>query len=415
MIFPGGILMKFTEREIAGLELPPDKPEVIVFHDQIGGFGLRLRAGGSRTWVYQYKIGAKHRRITFGAYPAMRAPEAREQAEKLHAKVRLGQDPAGEKADAQSRADETFEACMKQYLIRQRGKVRASTLKEIERHLLKNLAPLHGQRIDKIDRRGIALQLARLTSEGGPVQANRTRASLSGFLNWAAREGLVQGNEAAFTNKNAERPRDRVLEPTELVEIWRAVPDRDFGAIIQLLILTGQREREIADLRWSEVDLDRDLISLPPARTKNRRGHTIPLSSAARAILEAQPKRDGRDLVFGSGPGGFSGWSKSKNALDQAILAARKTSDKKAKPIPAWIIHDLRRAASTHMADKLNIQPHVIEAVLGHVSGHKAGVAGRYNLACYEAEKAAALTRWGDYVLALVEGRESNVATFKRA
>jgi len=407
--------MRFTEREIAGLELPSGKAEVIVFHDQIAGFGLRLRAGGSRTWVYQYKVGPKHRRVTFGKYPAMRAPEAREQAEKLHAKVRLGHDPAGEKADAQSRADETFEACLKPYLIRARAKVRASTFKEIERHLVKNLAPLHGLRIDKVERRGIALQLARLTSEGGPVQANRTRASLSAFLSWCAREGLVGANEATFTNKNAERPRDRVLEPTELGEIWRAVPERDFGAIIRLLILTGQREREIADLRWSEIDLDRNVISLPPARTKNRRAHTVPLSSAARAILEAQPKREGRDLVFGSGPGGFSGWSKSKNALDQAILEARRTSDKKAKRMPAWIIHDLRRAVSTHMADKLNIQPHVIEAVLGHVSGHKAGVAGRYNLALYEAEKAAALTRWGDYILALAEGRESNVATFKRA
>lgn len=58
--------MKFTQRDIAGLSVPAEKPEAIFFDDEIAGFGLRLREGGSRSWVFQYKIGSKHRRITFG-------------------------------------------------------------------------------------------------------------------------------------------------------------------------------------------------------------------------------------------------------------------------------------------------------------------------------------------------------------
>jgi hypothetical protein len=67
------------------------------------------------------------------------------------------------------------------------------------------------------------------------------------------------------------------------------------------------------------------------------------------------------------------------------------------------------------MAEDLGIQPHIIEAVLNHVSGHKAGVAGIYNRASYEAEKRTALCRWAEHVTAIIEGRESNVTALRRA
>jgi len=131
----------------------------------------------------------------------MAVAAAREQAEKYHAQVKLGGDPQQEKADIKTRSDETFEACMKLYLERRRtdGKLRASSYGEIERHLVKNLAPLHGLHIAKVDRRAIALELGRLTN-GSPVQANRTRASLVKFLNWCAGEGFIDANPAVFTN-----------------------------------------------------------------------------------------------------------------------------------------------------------------------------------------------------------------------
>jgi integrase len=372
--------VKLTVNSAATLQKPAGKADHIEFDDDIPGFGLRLRDGGAR-WVFQYKIGTQHRRVTFGRYPAMKVPAAREQAEKLHAKVKLGLDPAGEKAGNQSRAAETFEACMDLYLQKRRKeeKLRPTTLSEIERHLTRNLKPLHGLRIDKVDRRAIAAELGRLAIESGPVQANRTRASLVKFLNWCAGEGFIDANPAIFTNKNPEHPRERVLTVAELVAIWNALPDGDFGDILKLLMLTGQRRDEVADLHWDEIDLDRNLITLPPPRTKNHRRHTVPLSGAARTILEARD-RD-RALVFGRGQGGFSGWSQCKRRLDEKLT------------IPPWIIHDLRRAVSTGLGD-IGVQPHIIEAVLNHISGTKAGVAGIYNKAAYEAEKEVALTAW---------------------
>jgi integrase len=404
--------VKFTVTSTAALRLPAGKSDHIEFDDEIPGFGIRFREGGAR-WVFQYKIGAKHRRMTLGRYPALKVPDARKQAEELHAKVKLGLDPAGEKAENQARAGETFEACMDRYLEKRRVEegLRATTLSEIERHLTRNLKPLHGLRVDKVDRRAIATELSRLAAIA-PVQANRTRASLVRFLNWCAGEGYIDANPAIFTNKNPEQARERVLNLPELVETWKALPDGDFGDILKLLMLTGRRRDEIADLERNEIDLDHSLVTLPPTRTKNRRRHTIPLSDAAKQILvEALKRKAGnRPLVFGRGEGGFSGWSQSKARLDQRIHTARieaweeaGAEGEKPGPMPAWIIHDLRRAVSTGLGD-LGTPPHIIEAILNHISGTKGGVAGIYNKAAYEVEKETALTNWADHLMAAIKG-----------
>ena len=180
-----------------------------------------------------------------------------------------------------------------------------------------------------------------------------------------------------------------MLSQTELTAVLSALTDDQFSDIIRLLILTGQRRDEIGGLRWSEVDLDRGLIVLPPARTKNKRLHELPLSWQARAILERQARRDG-DLVFGTGAGGFTSWSNSKATLDKRLNG-----------IGEWRLHDLRRTAATMMAE-LGVLPHIIEAILNHVSGHRAGVAGIYNRAKYQADMRDALERWGEHVAGIV-------------
>jgi integrase len=393
--------MRLTEGTVKSTHLlPPGKMETIIFDADIPGFGLRIRAGGSRNFIFQFKLGPKNRRMSLGRYPAISPTKARETAAKLYAQVKLGIDPAGIKADTTARAAETFGTVVKNYLALRRGAVRPRSYTEFERHLLRNLAPLHSLHITKVDLRAIAAQLTRLTSECGPVQANRTRETLSAFLNWCAGEGLVENNAATFANTHKETPRVRVLTASELQAIWNALPNSDFGDILKLLILSGQRANEIAQLLWSEIDLERGVIALPPSRTKNHRAHVIPISGPMRTILEARSRREGRDHVFGQGRAGFGGWSHCKARLDNAVK------------IPPWVIHDLRRTAATHMSD-LGVWPHVIEAILNHVSGHKSGVAGIYNKSSYEPEKVTALARWGEHVMAIVEGRESNVTPLR--
>ena len=142
-------------------------------------------------------------------------------------------------------------------------------------------------------------------------------------------------------------------------------------------------------------------------RTKNHREHVLPLVPAALILLP--PRRADRHHIFGDGPRregdqhrGFSGWSKSKAALDARILAARKTLDTDAQPLLRWTVHDLRRTAATVMADRLGVLPHIVEAILNHASGHRGGVAGIYNRARYHAEVRAALELWTEHLFWIV-------------
>jgi integrase len=195
-----------------------------------------------------------------------------------------------------------------------------------------------------------------------------------------------------------------VLADSELAEIWRACRDDGHGRIVRLLMLTAQRRDEVGGMRWSEVDEAKRLWTIPDARTKNHREHILPLTATALALLAAQG-RSGREHVFGDGPRckgdnqrGFSGWSKAKAALDERILAARREADPKAKPMPDWRLHDLRRTADTVMNDRLDVLPHIVEAILNHISGHRAGVAGVYNRAKYLGPMRVALERWAAHV-----------------
>jgi integrase len=218
---------------------------------------------------------------------------------------------------------------------------------------------------------------------------------LSAFLNWCVGEDLIELNIATGIERNEETPRDRRLKDAELKTLWNTLPPGDFGDIVRLLILTGQRLREISDLRWSEIDLNEAVIELPRHRTKNGEPHTIPLSKPVLDILKRRQRNTERDLIFGIGTRGFGGWSKSKARLDKAVRFS--------KP---WILHDIRRSVSTGM-NELGVEPHIVEAVLNHISGHKAGVAGTYNRAAYEKQKVEALNRWASHVLAVAGDRRA--------
>jgi integrase len=190
----------------------------------------------------------------------------------------------------------------------------------------------------------------------------------------------VQGTAKA--NENGSR--ERVLTRDELKALWWGLGDDRFSDIVRLLLLTGQRRNEIGRLQWSEIDLARKLIMLAPERTKNSRQHELPLSSQALAIIERQPRRNSSKFLF-SDVQGYKNWDIAKARVDKRLHIA------------PWRLHDLRRSCATGMAE-LGVQPHIIEAILNHVSGHKSGVAGIYNRARYEGEMSNALQRWADQI-----------------
>jgi integrase len=381
-------IAKITIRTVEQL-----KPGSRVWDTVVQGYGVRRQTDGAYYYLRFRRNGAQIMR-SIGRHGSPWTPDtARNEAKRLLGLAVSGDDPFAKSVPA-----EAFGPEVERYLGKQRLGLKPRTYVELERHLRRDCRALARLPLTEINRRTVALRLAEVETASGPIARNRVRSSLSAFFNWAVREGLLDANPVAGTARADERgSRERVLMQAELAELWAALPQGDFGDIVCLLLLTGQRREEIGGLKWSELDLDRSLIVLPPDRTKNLRQHEVPLSRQARATLQRQPKRKGRDFIFGIGEAGFSGWSKSKERLDQALLAERRKINRKAKPLPDWRLHDLRRTAATGMAE-LGTQPHIIEAVLNHVSGHKAGVAGIYNRTRYESEMRNALQRWADHV-----------------
>jgi integrase len=382
-----------TKAAVEALTLPDGCRDRVYFDDDLPGFGLRLRNTGARTWLVQYAVAGKTRRVVLGSTALLDPGKARSTAKEILAQVRLGRDPAGEKAEGRVRAAETAAAALQSYMAHQRSRLKPLSYLQVERHLLKHCKPLHALQLAKIDRRAVANRLSAIATKSGPVEANRVRSSLAAFLRWCIDEGMIDSNPAAGATRRPERSRERVLSDAELKAIWSATAgDDDYSAVVRLLMVTGQRLAEIGSLRWSEII--EDWIVLPASRTKNSRQHTIPLVPVAGAILD-RPRRPDRDFIFGrrrDRP--LSGWSICKAALDERLGAA----------VAPWVHHDLRRTMATKMAE-MNIAPHVIEACLNHVSGHKHGVHGVYNRSDYSAQKRHAFAAWAEHLLAIVEGR----------
>src|SRR5262249_39198882 len=128
--------VRLTDASVAALAVPHGKNEIIAFDDALAGFGVRIRRGGSRRFIYQYKINGTNRRVTFKEANIKRARAA---AQILAAKVTLGSDPALEKEAAHDAAGDTFGHCLIRYLARPQGRRRERTLQEVRRHLQQNL------------------------------------------------------------------------------------------------------------------------------------------------------------------------------------------------------------------------------------------------------------------------------------
>jgi integrase len=318
---------------------------------------------------------------------------------KCKARARLGQDIIAEKQAAAAQNANTLSSLVGPYLDAREGELRENSLREVTRYLRVTWKLLHKLPVASITRQDIIGIIDGLSHK---VAADRARMALSGLYGWA----ICDTNPTMHVASRAKNgSRTRTLSEAELATVWQACLDDDYGRIVRLLILTGQRRAEISDLAWTEIDLEKRQIELREQRTKNGRPHIIPLSAEALALLP--PQREDRDYMFGRGAGAFSGFSKCKEELDARIAAARKTVG--LKPMPAWRLHDVRRSVVTLLGELGFAQPHVIEMLVNHISGHKAGVAGTYNRALYLEERRQAIEAWGRHVLSVVargKGRE---------
>lgn len=378
------------------------------------GLGLRVSASGGRAWVMilrTLQAGVwKQQRVTLGKYPSVSLADARQLALEARTRAEQGGDPASVRKEQRTELERdsrnTFSFVCDEFLTKYRGRQNRRpaprTLSEIKRVFQSDLFDDWRDRpLAQITRRNVLDVLDVLVDRGAEVMANQTLAYLGMLFAWAVDRAIIEADPTDRVKKpGAVVTRDRALSPGELRSVWKATAPTEanhgdlFASIVKVLILTGQRRDEVGRMRWSEID--GSTWTLPSARSKNRREHIVHLSAPVLAILnernaEQEAMGMNTDYVFTStGRAPFSGWSKSKARLDARAAIA------------PWRIHDLRRTAVTRMAEDLRTPPHIIEAIINHVSGTRAGVAGNYNRALYLDERKAALEAWAAYILRLV-------------
>lgn len=361
----GSKITYFGGAMLGGVQAPP-------------GFGVRVTAGGAKAFVLNYVAGGRERRLTIGQYGTWTPAEAVKRARELRQQIDDGVDPLADKRPvAEPEPVVTVEKVLQDYIARKvRGKMRPGSIKETERALLRQLAPRVGTvPVHELKRSRLMTALDEIEDASGPTQADKVLRHASIAFTWYAardddfRSPIIRG---MARTKPAERARVRVLTDDELRAIWPSC-NGVFGAIVKLLLLTGQRRNEVSEMTWREVD--GDVWVIPAERYKTGRLHAVPLSPAALAVVEARPKQ--ADFVFTAGRRPFTSMSHAKHELDTAA------------GVTGWRLHDLRRTAKVLMV-RAGVRPDISERVLGHVI---AGAEGVYDRHSYLVEKRDALER----------------------
>jgi len=441
--------MKLGKREVDGLSCPPGRRDILVFDDDLPGFGLRVTEAGTKTFLLQYQTGGRagrRVRMILGNYGELTPAAARRQAEAARGLLRQGRDPKAERAAALAevgRADserkqkaltlaELVDRWEEVGLADRSAGHRAEAPRAVRSCFAGELDnPAQGLTVETVQ------QILDAIARQKPVMARRVRDYGRSMFNWAARRRLVTGNPFADAAvEGREMSRDRVLTDAELGEAWRAAGTLpgNAGAFIRLLVLTLQRRVEVAGMRWREISADLSTWTIPAERAKNRKEHIVHLAEPAREILRHLPRSNDDDLLFpasrsrprqltGDGrhkPEGdlgagkkrpISGFSDLKERLLAAIEREREKSSAKlggaARPPQSldWRLHDLRRTGVTALA-RLGIAPHVADRLLNHVQGSAIrGVAAVYQRHEFMAERKAALQTWANHVLAVAANR----------
>jgi integrase len=278
----------------------------------------------------------------------------------------------------------------------------------VERRLSKNMLPLiGGLAVSALHKRDINRVLDSVAARDCLVEPARVFQDMRALFRWAVARGDLDHNPMeGMRTPQASKPRERVLSDEEVRALWQALPEalprsEAVQQIIKLCLLTAQRVGEVSGMHRNELDLDAGVWTIPAARSKNKRRHTVPLSAGAMAIIATR----GDHYLFPNdeGTGPLSG-----HAVAKTIRLAQERFG-----LAHWTAHDLRRTAVTNMA-KLGVSPIVLGHVINHISVTKAGVTlSVYSQYDYAKEKREALELWADRLEAIVAGTGANVVRLK--
>lgn len=410
---------RFTDQMLERLR-PPTSGRIELGDEVVPGLVLRVTTSGVKSFSVIYKVpgeggvsatgrllaGRQHR-ITLGQYPLLGLAQARERARELLGTVSEGRDPRPERREANLlRHTNTVETVARRF-IEQDAKRTVASWQNIQRVLDLHVIPRLGTTpIRDVRRADVHALLDELVAADKVGTAREVRKHLSRLFNWAVDRELLTDSPVHGLRRGDLDPNGdagRALTNDELRHIWRAAGalGYPFGPWYQLLILTGRRRDEWAAARRSEIEAVNRLHDLPKERHKSRRGHVLPLSDPAWAIIDGLPVWPGNDyhlLSTDAGEGHIKGFSKAKTRLDAGALKLMRKDSPEAVLAP-YRVHDFRVTCETRLAD-LGFNQDVRDAVLGHA---KPGLQKTYNKHEYLDEKREAMAAYGAHIMGIVK------------
>ena len=308
--------------------LPTPDTEIVHWDQALPGFGLKVTPTGRKVFVVLHRAGgagSRLRKYTIGPSDRITLHNARIEAQKVLAARLEGRDPATEKLDARRwlTADTVAEVIglYKRLHLSQRKSGR-----EVMQILQRNLVERVGSRsVHSISKRDIIDLVSAIVDRGSPVAANKSLKVVKSFFNWCVGRAMVERSPCeGIRAPTVERARDRVLTDMELAQTIRAARQLGgpYGAIVEVLALTGRRRDEVARMSWDEVGLEGRVWTLPAARTKNDKPHIIQLADPAVVVIGAQPG-SGR-FVFSRNGAARSATSLARS-VGWTIFAASRT------------------------------------------------------------------------------------------
>jgi integrase len=301
---------KLTPAFIASAKAEPDADRTIYWDDDLPGFGPQVTSSGHKSFVVQYRSGRQSRRMKISA--TLKLGEARKQARAKLGEVAKGHDPLAERRQKEAAAENTLQSVCENYF--RRNKLR--TMNERQRALQRLVYPALGSKqLNDVKRSDIVRLLDRIEDENGASMADHTLAYLSRVFSWQAgrlddfRSPIVRGMK-----RNGNYARTRILTDDEIRKVWAAttVIGTAFGPLVRLLLLTATRRDEARRMKHSEVD--GDTWTIPASRHKGNHDHAVPLSKAAKAVLDSMPVIDNSDVIFTN-----DGWRPVSMQIEAAL------------------------------------------------------------------------------------------------
>jgi integrase len=384
-------------------------------HSDGGGLYLHVKAAG-KYWRLAYRIHGKQKTLYVGVYPAVSLAQAREARKRAKEQLAQGIDPSTakqeEKIATRAAVANTYESVAREFhQLKAPGWSEGHAYKWL-RMTEQYLFPVLGSKpIDKIKAKAVLDALRKVEAKGILSTAHDLQQMAGQVFRYAVQTGRIEQNPVPDL-KGALQPHvakhfAAVVEPVQAGQLLRAIDGYSGSplttAALQLSALFFQRPGNIRAMEWAWVDLDKAMLTIPPANMKrvlhdkvNGKPHYIPLARQAVAILQEVRHLTGGGLyVFPSAR------STKRPMSENTINAALKRLDFG----DDHVAHGFRAMARTMIAERMGgIPDAMVEAQLGH--GKSGPLGSAYDRADYLEQRHAMMQTWADYLDTLRTGAQ---------